>query len=1391
MLKNETWLILNDRQDVRLVISNLVLFTSVYNMIIMQRLLSSLFLFLLLFQGTKAQDNELMFRRISPEEGFTYGAIKVIREDANGFIWFGTEHGLYRYNSREVAKYVRETGNIHSIPGNNIDDLFKDSQGRLWVAANKEFCYFDESMQHFVRIDLEGSECDEQSVAADRIIQNKKGEMYVLHCNHVFKMDFSDSLFRKVNIGLQDPADNITFIEFDNSDNLWAGTNHGYLYSSPEPYDRFELFYHRLTDRIQAICQDNNTFWIGYETDGADHVNSQGILIQHYSHYGTDTDGLTGNDRVRGIIKDSENRIWIGTNNGLLLVSRNRTRLIRRDYYNNLPHNSIHSVFMDSRNGIWIGTWSGGLIHLGKNKTQFLHFNHNPGNKPLMSNVVSSFAEDKAGSVWISTEDGGLNHFNRATKEFNSFAGKIPGSSPGNIKKICFDGRNRLWLGTYATGLWSFDASATTYRRHPVGGKTNISIYDIMCDGNGIWLASFGDGLIYFNPEKDEIRKYVSGTNDPYSISSNLTRTLLLDSYGGLWIGTQNGLNYKPKGSEQFSRYFYNQYGLQSISNNQIFTLFEDSSGFIWIGTGGGGVNYFDPETSEFSVLNREDGLAGSSVYGILEDKNGNLWFSTENGLSCFSPRNRSFRNFTKEDGLQGNQFNPGAAYECSNGEFLFGGPNGFNLFNPDLITRNPVPPSVFIASLEINNQKVDPSSGHESVRAAVHTLEELVLKHHQNTLSFGFVSNNFIQPNKNQFRYRLVNYQNQWIDAGTTGKATFTMVPPGKYILEVIGSNNDGIWSEQPARLKISILNPFWKSLPAYLLYVMLLTAAALFLRREMILRQRLKNQLLIEKVQRENEENLHQMKLRIFTNISHEFRTPLTLILSPLEFIMAKKNHDKDTRDHLEMIRRNANRLRMLINQIIDFRRFELGKIEYNPVRTDLIRLCREICTHFESYAVDKSVSFRMESPFSALEINLDPEKLDKVIFNLISNAFKYTPDGGSIRLTVGERDLQAAPAAGFSTNPELSGKVIAIRVADSGPGVPENDIPRLFDRFYRSENGMLQGTGIGLHLCSEYTRLHKGAITVENLPEKGLAVTVMLPVKPEEVQSGTLRKTSKRWEASHSDEKREDEIRVNRKELNYSVLVIEDNLDMQRQIRILLENDYKVVVASNGKQGLQMTREIYPDLVLSDIIMPEMDGLELCSKLKEDLQTCHIPVILLTALSDTEKQIDGLEFGADAYITKPFDNKLLKAQISNLLNSRIRLQKSFKESEEKWAGDINLNQRDKNLIEKSVQIIEKHLLDSGFSVEQLSQKLGVSRSSLHRKMKALTNQSATEFIRYVRLRKAVKLMKEGLLNIDEICYAVGFNSHSYFSQCFKQQFGKTPTEYITDLKGKATQE
>ena len=1350
----------------------------------MTKLLSTLILLLVTCVVAVGQEDEFIFRKISPQEGFTYANIKTIAEDANGFIWFGTEHGLYRYNGREGQKFIHQNGNPNTILGENIEKIHKDKQGNLWVVTIDGVCIFDEGKQHFKLPVLHEVEDNIAKYSYNDLTENSLGELFLLRSNKICRISLVDSSLKAMNIQLNDEKDFPTCFTFDNRDNLWIGTDQGNVYTSPGPYNNFHFVCHFRTDRIQSICMDNSTFWLGYNANGTDHVNQNGLLIDYYNENGDELTRIPSN-RVRTIVKDSYNRIWIGTYNGIAMVSRNKIQIIKKDYYNNLPHNSIHSLFVDSKQGIWIGTWTGGVAFLDKNDNQFLHFNRNQGNKSLNSNIVSSFAEDKTGTIWVSTEDGGLNKFNRIKKEFVPFNANNPKIGSMNIKCLSTGNDDVLWVGTFANGLWFFNLKNEKFYRSPIFKSEDINIYAIQHDESGLWLGTYGSGLYYYDLPSGELKNFKTNSTDPTAISSNLVRVLLLDSYGGLWVGTQNGLNYKPKGSDKFKRYFYNT-SIQSISNNQIFHLFEDSAGQIWIGTGGGGVNCYNSATGVFSVLLPENGLAGSSVFGILEDKNENMWFSTENGISRYSPKTKTFKNYNRDDGLQGNQFNPAAVFECSNGEFLFGGPNGFNLFNPQNLAENPVPPKVLITNLEINNEKVNPVQNDGPIQDAVQILNELKLKHYQNSLSFEFVANNYIQPRKNQFRYRLVNYQDEWIEAGNLGKATFTKIPPGKYLFEVSGSNNDGVWSTEPTQLKINILYPFWRSNFAYLLYFLFLLVSAWVIRREIILRQKLKNQLLVEKVQRENEENLHQMKLQIFTNISHEFRTPLTLILSPLELILKKKYFDNDTKDHLTMIQRNAQRLSMLINQIIDFRKFELNKIGYKSEKSDVVKICTAISNHFDVYAKDKHILFEMDSKFSKFEMELDAEKLDKILFNLLSNAFKFTPEGGIIRLKIKRLNVQKGTEKLYSTNPEINGNVLAISISNSGVAIPDDEMPRIFDRFYKTDPEKNQGTGIGLHLCREYSKLLGGAITVQNLPAEGVVFSVLLPLKAETGVSLAKQKTTKILSGTTNKKSESIDIfKTDKKELSHSILVVEDNIDMQKQIRNLLMNDYKIIVASNGNQGLEMALEILPDLIVSDVIMPGMDGLELCRKIKGDIHTSHIPVILLTALSETDKQIDGLETGADAYITKPFENKLLKAQISNLLQLRTKLKKSFKESEEKWADDANLTQRDKNLVERSIQIIEHHLLDTNFSVEQLADELGVSRSSLHRKMRVLTSQSATEFIRYVRMKKALKLMKESDLNIDEIGFAVGFNSHSYFTQCFKKLYGKTPSEYQSELK------
>jgi signal transduction histidine kinase/ligand-binding sensor domain-containing protein/DNA-binding response OmpR family regulator len=1348
----------------------------------LRNFLYSVFILTSLF--AEAQSYDLQFRNVSPQGGLTYSSVKAIAEDARGLMWFGTEHGLFRYNTTTIQKYIHQQEDPHSIPSNNVLHLFKDRSGRLWISTYGALCFFDESGQSFTTIRLKEDPQVRSNSTIRQVLQNQNGDLFTLHSDQFSRLNLSDSVYEALPLRLTDESDVLTHAFFDATDNLWIGTDNGYVYFSQPPYKDFSVFCRVQESSVRCLKKDNNTLWIGYEWGGVDHVNEQGLLIEHYDQRNTGATYLPHN-RVRQIVKDQENRIWIATYSGLLIISKSETQLIRKNPYNKLTHNSIHSMFIDSRNSIWIGTWSGGVAYYSAYDHQFLHFNMSRGGNSLSmnSNVVSSFAEEPDGTVWIGTENGILNRFDRKDNTFKPFVIQRASTGTGNIKCIALDHHNRLWVGTLSNGLWYFDKQSQLFRHVDIFNVPIVNLYAILPDENGLWLGTYNIGLFYYDFSTQKVIAFRPNATDPNSVSSIQIRAIFKDSYGGLWVGTHSGLNYKPKGSSNFTRYYYNNTKGQRISNNEVFTVWEDHSGKIWIGTAGGGVDCYDPETRQFTNLTPKEGLAGYNVYGVLDDNRGNLWFSTDNGISCYHPDEKIFKNYSQEDGLQGNQFNPGAVFKCRDGSMLFGGPNGFNLCMPNAIKTNPFVPEVVLTNLFINNKKVTSTDPNGPLKRSLSSLEKLELKYFQNSLIFEFVSTNYIQPQKNQFRYRLINYEDNWQEAQNEDRAIFTKIPPGTYTLEVVSANNDGVWSTTPTQLAVTIFPPLWLTGYAYAFYFLLIATILWFIRKEMTIRKELKEQLLLERVTRENEEKLHQMKLQFFTNISHDFRTPLSLILSPLEDILSDPGLSPKATGDLTMIQRNAKRLRRLIDQLLDFRKLEFNKAVYTPAYADINGLCRDICHDFEMYACDKSISFRFESSLPKAKIVFDPDKMDKVIFNLLSNAFKYTPEHGEISLSAEVTGMEKEMSHfDYATDPLPTGTVLLIRVKDNGSGIGKDELANIFERFYQTQGSYGQGAGIGLHLCREYVRMHQGTILVQSSPGNGAVFTLLIPL----ITGGSVITESATNKESWAVEQPEpdDDVFSDEKQ-THSILLVEDNPEMQKYIRRLLKDEYRVLIAGNGIQGFEMANELYPDLIISDIMMPGIDGFELCRRLKEDIRTSHIPVILLTALSETDKKVSGLKTGADAYLTKPFDNKLLKAQIANLLAARRRMQQAFTESQEKWAADANVMPPDRKLMDKAIAIVDKHILDANFTVEQLAAELNMSRSSLHRKMRALTSQSATEFIRYIRLKKAIKLMKEGNYNIDEVGYAVGFNSHSYFTQSFKKQFGKTPSAYLNDQK------
>ena len=1334
-----------------------------------------------------AHADDLKIKRISPEGGFTFEAISSICEDKYGFIWFGSNNGVYRYNSAETVKFINAPEDKTSLPGNYIRSLYLDMKHEIWISADHGLSMFDYQCECFRRFQFHDADGNPKGLNVLQIFQTADSTYWMVDNSGFSHINFKTNTVFYLPLPEAQKNDLIRIAtKPDKEQRIWLGGTNGGIYYCDPPYQKIIFFAHSRNENVITILPDGDKIWIGYDWGGADLFTRGGILTDHFD------DNLQGRNkipssRVRTIFK-YKNETWLGTFKGLVRIKENGIEVIEKEKYSGLTNNSIYQIYRDSKNGIWIGTWSGGLGYINEWSNNFEHYKRESNGNSLSDNVISSFDETEDGKIIIATEEGHLNYLDRSDNHLTDVRIKTPKGLVNHIKSLDTDKSGTLWIGTFADGVFYKLKGSGEYQKFNLIDDIKEQFYDIKATDQGLWLASSVRGLFYYDYQKHQVKHYSLNNTDPESLSSNAVRALLADSEGNIWIGTGNGLNRKNKGSERFIRYFYNPDEKNRISSNNIYSLFEDSKKNIWIGTAGGGVTIYNPRTAVFSQLSKKDGLPGNDVYGILEDNMGVIWMSTENGISAYSPAIKKFRNFDSTDGLQGNQFNPGAAFKAKNGELFFGGSNGFTRFDPDQNKENPVTPKVIITGLEINNQVINQLNNPKQIRQSLITLSQLELNYNQNSLRFTFIANNFLLPLKNSYKYRLMGYSPEWIETHKDNKAIFTKIPPGNYIFEVIASNNDGKWNDTPTRLPITIHYPFWSTVYAYLFYLVILFTILYFLQRELSIRSRLKNSVLHERIQRENEEKLHQLKLHFFTNISHEFRTPLTLILSPLSLLKKKMNGQEEPMEYINMIENNANRLIRLVNQILDIRKIELGKMDFHPVQFDIVALCQEVFQCFSLQDNDRKIDFHFESDFSSLYVTIEPDKIDKMIFNLLSNAMKYTKEDGKIQLSIKNSGWQPETAKEqihHSIGNQINGEYITIIVKNEGLGIQPSVLPNIFDRFYQAP-GQLSGTGIGLHLCSEYILMHHGQIEVFTGENLGASFYVRLPVTPDEIGKGVQQSVFQ------SSLYQEQEIQTLPGQTSNSksgeeatILVIEDNNEMQRFLKNILSELYNVVTASNGIEGLARVKDFNPDLVITDVMMPGMNGTEFCHELKTDISTSHIPVLMLTALSSVENQMEGFGTGADDYIVKPFDDRILSARIRNLLESRKMLREKFTNSQGEWREAMQKLQPDRELLEKATSILENHLTDMLFSVDSLASALGLSRSTLHRKLKVLTNQSATEFMKFVRINKSIKLIENGMTNIDEICFKVGFNSHSYFSMCFKKQLGQTPSEFISRIK------
>ena len=1337
-----------------------------------------------------SEPGDIKIKRISPEGGFSFEAISSICEDKYGFIWFGSNNGVYRYNSHETVKFINSPDDNTSLPGNYVRSLYLDMKHEIWISADHGLSLFDYQCECFRRFQFHDADGNPKGLNVLQILQTADSTYWMIDNSGFSRINFKTNTVSYLPLPGTIKNDLVRIAaKTEKEDRIWLGGTNGGIYYCDPPYQKIIYFAHARNQNVITILPDGDNIWVGYDWGGADLFTRQGVLTDHFE------DNIQGKNkipssRVRTIFK-YKNEIWLGTFKGLVRIYENGMEVVEKEKYTGLTNNSIYQIYRDSKNGIWIGTWSGGLGYINEWSNNFEHFKRESNSNSLSDNVVSSFDETDDGKIIIATEEGHLNYLDRSGHQLIDVQIKGPSGIINHIKSLHTDKKGTLWIGTYAGGVFYKLKGTREYQKFSLIDDFKEQFYDIKGNNQGVWFASSLRGLFYYDYQNRKVKLYSSNNSDPESLSSNAVRTLLTDSKGNLWVGTSNGLNRKNNGSERFVRYFYNPNEKNRISSNNIYSLFEDSKQNIWIGTAGGGVTIYDPVSGLFSQLSKKDGLPGNDVYGILEDNTGVIWMSTENGISAWSPTTKKFKNFDFTDGIQANQFNPGASFKAKNGDLFFGGSNGFSRFDPKQIKENPVAPEVIITGLEINNQTVSQLNDPKLTRQSIMTLRKLELKYNQNSLRFSFVANNFLLPQKNKYKYRLSGYSPDWIEIQNDNKAVFTKIPPGDYVFEVIAANNDGKWNDTPTCLQITIHYPFWKTVYAYLIYMVILLVMVYILQRELRLRSRLKNSILQERIQRENDEKLHQLKLHFFTNISHEFRTPLTLILSPLSLLKKKMVGQDEQIEHLNMIENNANRLIRLVNQILDIRKIELGKMVFQPQPFDLVALCKEVFQCFSLQDNDRKINFEFDSDFSSLFITIEPDKIDKMIFNLLSNAIKYTRVEGTIQLSIKNTTWQPASypeLSHFAIGNKIEGEYVTVIVKNEGAGIAPVDLPHIFDRFYQAP-GQLSGTGIGLHLCSEYINMHHGQIEVITGDNNGTSFLVRLPVTQHEIGKGIQQVV---YHTSLYDELQFHSLQEDTSDLKSeketTILIVEDNKEMQRFLKKLLSEYYHIITADDGNEGLTMVKENHPDLVITDVMMPVMNGNEFCHLLKTDLDTSHIPVLMLTALTSVESQMEGFETGADDYMVKPFDDRILILRIRNLLESRRILRDKFTSSQGEWQEAMLTLKPDRELLDRATVILENHLTDVLFSVDTLASALSLSRSTLHRKLKALTNQSATEFMKFVRINKSIKLIEGGMTNIDEICFKVGFNSHSYYSMCFKKQLGQTPSEYISRIKREA---
>ncbi|MFH4967450.1 two-component regulator propeller domain-containing protein [Gaetbulibacter sp. M240] len=1343
-----------------------------------------LILFLLSSLNIKGQE-KIEFDHLTVENGLSHNGVRSIAQDSMGFMWFGTRDGLNRYDTQEFKIYKNVYNDSTSISsGIDVYALFCDSNGHIWAGTSgglNKYLPKSNSFKRYVH-----DENDEQSISNNEvkvISEDKSGTLWVgteYGLNKLTKAGKFERFFKKtfINEGLN--GNLIQAIYPDKKGNIWVGTNEGItrMYESGENY-QFQNFHlnpekgnSMASIDITSITEDDKgNLWVGTHDGGFSRLNLETGQIENFLKQPGNENTVVSNV-IRKILFDGENKLWITTLKGLSVYNLETGKFQNYQYDPNseksLSHNSVRDIFKDKSGSIWLATFFGGISVYHPNDTPFKVYQFDNSKNSISGNIVSQIAEDKKHNLWIGTEGEGLNYYDRSSGYFKVYKNNASDPTSINynlIKAISIDQKGLVWVGSHEGGLEYFDSDKNefiNYKPNPNNPNDLFSknIYNLFHDSQGrFWVGTFNSGL-YLYDERKKSFKSLRLMNDGLKLDVNNVNQIYEDSKKNIWISTKKGLYVLKKGSAHFS-VFDIDFGVER-NQYEINFVQEDTNSNLWIGTQNIGLIKFS-NGQQVARFTEKDGLPSSNVLGMIEDEKGNLWISTNNGLSKYN--GNKFKKYTVEDGLPGNVFNNNASFIDSRGELFFGTYNGLVSFFPDDILENQFKPKLVFTNLKLFNDRIRIDDSSSLLNKSITYKNELTFSHDQNIFTLEFALLNFKKSIKNSYAYKLDGYDKEWTVVDKPS-ATFSNLPSGTYTLLVKAANNDGIGNEKPIQLQINVRPPFWATWWAYLLYFIFISSLLFIVTRYFLIKSRLK---------REHEVN--QMKLDFFTEISHEIRTPLTLISGPLENLVNYDFGSDFMSKQFETMKNNVHRLSRLVNELMDFRKLEEKKMNLRVRKTNLVSYVESVYISFKYLALDNNVTYTFNSDKTEIQLYFDDKQLEKVLFNLISNAFKSLLDNGKVEITI--RDFE---------------NEVEVRVSDNGKGVPKSDREKIFTNFYQinDEQNKNIGTGIGLAISKKIAELHHGSLILEksgygSLETRGSTFVLKLKKGKMHFSEEEIKNTPKenlnipKYILPGKPISTKKVKPLNGKESHkYSVLLVEDNQEIREFVKSSLSLLYNVYEAENGEEGWEIAVTEIPDLIVSDVMMPKMNGLELCEKLKSDERTNHIPVILLTARSGDTHKITGLKLKADVYLTKPFSTQELVLNIDNLLSLSEKMRIKFSKQMRLEPTNVIIDNKEHEFISRVLDEIEKNIGNTEFGVHDLAAEIGMSSPVFYKKIKFLTGMSVNNFMKSVKLKRAAQLLKEGDFTVYQVAFEVGFKDSKYFSREFRKEFGKSPSDY-----------